>query len=125
MSIKDVADGLVAQCRKGDFLGAVDRFYGDDIVSIEPVGGPDMPAEIRGKEAVRRKGEWWEQNFEVHNVEVNGPYIGDREFAVRYMMDVTNKTNGERTQMTEMALYQVDDDRIVREQFFYNAPGSA
>ncbi|MGH7502731.1 MAG: SnoaL-like domain-containing protein [Longimicrobiales bacterium] len=124
MSVKDVADGLVERCRQGDFLGAVDRFYGDDIVSIEPVGSAEVPAELRGKTAVRGKNEWWDENHQVHSVDVRGPFIGDNEFAVQYNMDVTNKTNGQRMQMKEVALYEVKGDRIVREQFFYN-PGAS
>ena len=37
-------------------------------------------------------------------------------------MDVTFKPAGKRCQMTEMALYTVKNDKITREQFFYNAP---
>jgi hypothetical protein len=120
MSVNDVARGLVESCRQGDFLGAIDRFYDDDIVSIEPVGTDAMPAELHGLDAVRQKNEWWDQNFDMHDVQVKGPYVGDGEFAVQFYMDVTHKPTGQRTQMTEMALYQVQGDKIVREQFFYN-----
>ena len=121
MPVKDVAEGLVAKCRKGDFLDAIDQYYDENIVSVEPVGSADMPAELRGKKAVRRKNERWEDRFEVHGVDVRGPFIGDQEFAVQYTMDVTHKPSGARSRMTEMALYRVANDRIVREEFFYNA----
>jgi hypothetical protein len=122
MSTQDVARGLVEKCKQGDFLGAVNRFYSDNIVSVEPVGNENMPAEMRGIEAIRRKNEKWIENNEVHGVQVKGPYVGDNEFAVQYSFDVTNKPTGRRYQMTEVAVYQVEGDKIVREQFFYNAP---
>jgi hypothetical protein len=124
MSVNDVARGLVDRCKQKDFLGAVERFYDDEIVSVEPVGTDEMPAELHGKDAVRKKGEWWDQNYEVHDVQVKGPYIGDNEFAVQFSMDVTHKPSGQRSSWTEMALYQVQKDKIVREQFFYNPGGS-
>jgi ketosteroid isomerase-like protein len=49
--------------------------------------------------------------------------VGENQFAVQYTFDVTFKPTGQRTEMSEMALYTVKDGKIVREQFFYNAPG--
>lgn len=49
-----------------------------------------------------------------------GPFIGDGQFAVRFDFETTFKPTGRRTKMTEMALYDVADGKIVREQFFYN-----
>lgn len=120
MSVRDVATGLVERCRRGDFMGAIDQYYADDIVSMESVSTPEMPAEMRGLDSVRGKNEWWAENNDVHGVEIEGPFIGDDGFAVRYTFDVTPKATGQRGTMTEMALYTVDNDQIVREQFFYN-----
>ncbi len=63
---------------------------------------------------------WWNENHEVHAVDVEGPFIGgaaDR-FAVRFEVDVTPKGR-ERTRMTELALYTVRDGRIAEEEFLY------
>lgn len=119
-----VAQELVALCRAGRNDDAIDKFYSQNIVSVEAVGNEQMPAEMRGIEAVRRKNEWWVANNEVHSVEVNGPFVGDDQFAVQYTFDTTSKPTGQRQQMTEMALYTVKDGKIVREQFFYNMPGA-
>ena len=77
MSVRDVAEGLVQRLRAGDFAGAIERYYGDDIVSIESVGTPEYPAETRGLEAVRKKNEEWSRNNEVHSFDVKGPYKPD------------------------------------------------
>jgi SnoaL-like protein len=94
-----------------------------NIVSIEPVGSPEMPAEMNGIDAIRGKHQWWEENNEVHSMEVNGPYLGEGQFAVQYTFDATFKPTGQRNTLTEMALYTVKDGKIVREEFFYNVPG--
>jgi hypothetical protein len=122
-STAQVAQELVALCRAGRNLEAVNKLYSPRIVSIEPVGSPEMPAEMSGIDAIRGKHEWWEANNEVHSVEANGPFLGQDQFAVQFTWDATFKPTGQRQSMTEMALYTVKDGKIVREEFFYNVPG--
>jgi SnoaL-like domain len=117
-----VATELVELCRAGRNLEAIDRLYSPNIESMEPLGDEQMPAELHGIEAVRAKNEWWFNNHDIHRAEVNGPFLGDDQFAVQYSYDITFKPTGRRTNGTEMALYTVVDGRIVREQFFYHIP---
>jgi len=117
-----VANELVSLCRAGRNLDAIGKLYSPKIVSIEPVGNEAMPAEMTGIDAIRQKNEWWLANYEVNSAEVNGPFVGGDQFAVQYLLDTTFKPSGQRSVMTEMALYTVKDGKIVREQFFYNAP---
>jgi hypothetical protein len=117
-----VADELVQLCRESRNLDAIAKLYSPTIISIEPVGSETMPAEIRGIDAVRKKNESWFDAFEVNSAEVQGPFIGEDQFAVRYDFDTTSKATGERARMTEMALYTVKDGKIIREQFYYHAP---
>jgi ketosteroid isomerase-like protein len=119
-STASVAQELVALCREGRNLDAVNKLYSPRIVSIESSGSPDMPAEMSGIEAIRGKHEWWEANNEVHSMQVNGPLLAEGQFAVQFTFDATFKPTGQRKSMTEMALYTVKDGKIVREEFFYN-----
>ncbi len=123
MSTQSVAQGLVELCRQGKNIEAIDKYYADDIVSIEPVGGPDMPATMKGKAAVRSKNEWWVANHEIHNAKASAAMVGDGQFAVHFEYDVTNKPSARRMKMAEMGLYTVKGDKIVEEQFFYT-PGA-
>jgi hypothetical protein len=116
MSTKEVADDLVALCQAGKFDEAGEKYWADDVVSVEAMG---ENAEIQGKDAVRGKGEWWANAHDVHGVEVTGPFVNDDQFVVRFKMDVTVKDSGQRITMDEMAAYTVDDDKIVEERFFY------
>lgn len=119
-----VAQELVSLCRAGRFREVLDRVYSETIVSVEPVGNEQMPAELSGIKAIRGKNEWWEANNEVHSVEVAGPFVGEGQFAAHFTFETTFKPTGERKRMTEMALYTVKDGKIVREQFFYHMPGA-
>ncbi len=123
-STATIAQELVALCRAGRHRDAVEKLYGPNIVSVESAGNEAMPAEMSGIDAVRGKQQWWEENFEVHDSEVNGPFLAEEQFAVQFEFDVTFKPTGERSRMIEMALYTVKDGKIVHEHFFYNAPGA-
>jgi ketosteroid isomerase-like protein len=123
-STASVAQELVTLCRAGRNLEAISKLYSPKIVSIEPVGDEKMPAEMTGIEAIRGKNEGWYAANQVHSSEVTGPFVGEGQFAVKYVWDATFKQTGKRTQMEEMALYTVKDGKIVREQFFYHAAGA-
>lgn len=123
MDPKEVGEKLVALCREGKNLEAVDTLYGADIVSVEAMSTPEMPAEMRGIEAVRGKNQWWLDNHEIHSASAEGPYPHGEKFAVKYAYDVTAKAGpmaGNRMKMDEVAVYTVRDGKIVREEFYYS-----
>jgi len=122
MDTKQVGEKLVALCREGKNLEAVDTLYSPDIVSVEAMGNPDMPAEQRGIDAIRGKNQWWLNTHEIHSASAEGPYPHQDRFAVKYHYDVTAKEGpmaGQRFAMDEVAVYTVQDGKIVREEFFY------
>ena len=121
-STATVADELVELCRAGRNLDAIAKLYDPKIVSIEPIGSDTKPAEMSGIDAIRQKNESWYDTYEVNSVNVEGPFVGEDQFAVRYDYETTAKADGKKMRMTEMALYTVKDGRIVREQFYYHAP---
>ena len=116
MSTEDIARDLIALCKAGKFADAGEKHWAEDVLSVEPMG---ENAELRGKQAARGKGEWWERTHEVHNVTVEGPYVNGNQFAVRFSMDVTVKESGERISMDEIALYTIRNGKIAEERFFY------
>lgn len=114
-----VAEELVAFCRAGRNIDAINTLYSPQIVSVESMGNEQMPREMKGIDAIRQKNKWWSDNNEVHSANVDGPFVGEDKFAVYYNYDVTFKPTGRRDPMEEMALYTVKDGKVVREQFFY------
>ncbi len=73
MAIADVANGVVNLYREGKGMEAIEQYYADNVVSIEPVGMPELPARMEGIEAVRGKSEWWYANHEIHSATADGP----------------------------------------------------
>jgi SnoaL-like domain len=117
MSTEDVAMRLVELCKGSDWKKAVDDLYAKDIVSIEPHEMAGMPAEMRGIENVRGKTDWWEKNMEVHDSKVSGPFVAGDTFVVRFDIDATDKNSKKRMRMSEVGIYTVKDDKVVREKF--------
>ena len=116
MTTADIAKQFTAALKAGKFEDA-ERFWSDDVVSIEAMDGPMK--EARGKAAVHAKGEWWTANHEVHKFESSDPFVNGDQFALRFFIDVTPKESGKRMQMDEVGLYTVRGDKIVEERFFY------
>ena len=119
MTLKEIADALVAGCREDRARANLARLYAPDAVSVEAM---DMGGgrETQGLAGIDGKHDWWEVNFIVHGLTVEGPFLhGEDRFAVIFDMDTENKTSGERHQEREVAIYHVKDEKIVREEFFY------
>jgi hypothetical protein len=119
----DVGQKLVDLLRSGKTLEALDTLFSKDVVSVEAQESPNFPREMKGLAAVRGKNEWWYANHEIHRGDVKGPYPNGNRFALFFDFDVTAKGGamaGKRMQMSEVALYTVDDAKITREEFFYS-----
>lgn len=117
MTTKEVAEKLVNYCRQGLYAEAVQELYSPNIVSIEPDGAPVKVCE--GIEAVIAKGQQFqEMTEEVHGNEVSDPVVADKFFSCSMKMDVTFK-GVPRMTMEEICLYQVENGKIVHEEFFF------
>ena len=117
MSTEDVAMRLVELCKGTEWKKAVDDLYANDIVSVEPREVAGMPAEMRGIDKVRGKNDWWEKNMEVHDSKVSGPFVAGDTFVVRFDIDATDRNSQKRMHMSEVGIYTVKDDKVVREKF--------
>jgi ketosteroid isomerase-like protein len=116
MTTHEVAADLVALCKEGKFGESGEKYWADDVVSVE-AGGDN--AVSHGKAAARAKGEWWAGAHEVHGAEVAGPWVNGDQFTVRFTMDITAKDSGQRMKMDEIGLYTLRDGKIAEERFFY------
>jgi ketosteroid isomerase-like protein len=119
MSVNEIANRYVALCKEAKFEQILDELFATDAVSVEAGAPPGMDPISSGLAAIKAKGEWWGNNHEIHSAEVTGPYPNGDRFAVRFVLDVTNKPSGRRMQMDEIGLFTVENGKISREEFFY------
>ena len=120
MTLKEIAEKLVAHCRAGTEAEGLDNLYADHAVSIEAAVMPGTDGrETSGLDGIRAKHAWWDAATEVHEFSAEGPFLhGDDRFAVIFEADFTMLEPGQRMQMREVAIYSVEDGKIVREQFY-------
>ena len=120
MDTNEIGAELVRLCREDKNLEAIEKFYSLDIVSVEAMAMPGMGKTQTGIEAIKGKNAWWAENHEVHGGDVQGPFPNGNRFVVFFKFDVTPKHTGQRMTMEEMGLFTVENEKIVKEEFFYD-----
>jgi ketosteroid isomerase-like protein len=118
MTTKDVANRLYELFQENKWMEAQQELFSEDAESIEPKDSPGLQS-VKGIDAIRKKGEDFTNMVEeVHGGWVSEPVVAGKYIAVAMGMDCTYKGMG-RQKMDEIALYEVKDGKIVKEQFFY------
>ena len=118
MSIQEIADKLVAYCREGKYQECYDELYSPTVVSIEPKGA--MVEVANGLEEIAEKGKQFNEMMEeYHGSSVTDPVICGNHFSIGMTLEATFKDIG-REKMEEICVYEVQDGKIVKEQFFYD-----
>ena len=118
MTTQDVANRFNELSQTGQWDKIQGELFAENAVSIEPDHSPGLKS-VEGLEAIRKKGEEFGQAVEeMHGGYAKEPTVAGNHFSVAMGMDITMKGMG-RVKMEEIAVYQVKDGKIVKEQFFY------
>jgi uncharacterized protein YbjT (DUF2867 family) len=117
-STEDIARRYVAAMRAGRMERAV-ALYDPAVVRVAPLEGG---GEVRGLPAVLANGERLTADLDIHGVTVQGPYLGDGQFAVRFGFEQTRRSTGERFSSAKLSLFTVGGGAIVREEVHYFDP---
>lgn len=118
MSVRTVGTQFVDLCRQGKNFDVMRTLYAPDIVSVE--GGGE---ETHGQGPVIKKSEDWVSDKAFNGETVSGPFFNGAnpdQFVVFFTLDITPKATGERKVLEEVGVYTVKNDKITREQFFYD-----
>ena len=118
MSVRTVASKFVELCRQGKNFDVMRTMYAPDIVSVEGDG-----KETAGQGSVIKKSEDWVSDKTFNGETVAGPFFNGAnpdQFVVFFTLDITPKATGQRITLEEVAVYTVKNDKITREQFFYD-----
>lgn len=118
MSVRSVATQFVELCRQGKNFDVMRTMYSPDIVSVEGDGH-----ETHGQAAVIKKSEDWVSDKTFNGQTLAGPFFNGAnpdQFVVYFTQDITPKATGVRKVQDEVAIYTVKDDKITREQFYFD-----
>ena len=120
MTTQQVADRFYDLAKENKWAEIQNELYADNAVSIEP---PQAAAQglqnASGLDAIKKKGDAFNNMVEdMHGGYCSEPVVAGSFFSVAMGMDVTMKGAG-RMNMDEIAVYEVKDGKIVKEQFFF------
>ncbi len=114
----EVAARFNELAKEGKYDQIQDELYADNAVSVEPSTSPGMQS-VESLAAIKEKGKQFNEMVEeMHDGYATDPVVAGNHFSVAMGMDVTMKGQG-RNKMDEIAIYEVKDGKIVKEQFFY------
>ena len=118
MTTQEVANRFHELAQTNDWDKIQNELFAENAVSIEPPGSQALQS-AEGLPAIKEKGRrFGEMVQEMHGGYTTAPVVGGKFFSVAMGMDVTMKGMS-RMKMDEIAVYEVKDGKIVREQFFY------
>jgi hypothetical protein len=118
MTTQEVANRFNELAQTGQWEQIQNELFADNAVSIEPSNSPGLQS-VEGLSAIKEKGKrFGEMVEEMHGGYTSAPVVGGRFFSVGMGMDCTMKGMS-RQKMNEIAVYEVKDGKIVKEQFFY------
>jgi hypothetical protein len=120
MTTQEVANRYYELTSENKFDILLDELYSNDIECIEPANnGIASLQNIKGLDAKKQK----DKNFgeameEMHSAYCDEPIVAGKYFSLKMGMDVTLKGVG-RINMDEICVFEVEDGKIIKEQFFY------
>ena len=119
MTTQEVAEKWAGYCRTGQWDQAQNELYAENCVSLEMEGFEQGPQRVEGMAGIKMKAKQFDEMVEeFHGIEIEGPIVAGNHFTASMKMDVTMKGRPRATD-EEIALFRVQDGKIVSEQFFY------
>lgn len=119
MTVKEIATKLAKYCEDEDYLSAQKTLYADDVESIEPEDNPGYDKETKGIKKVNEKIEKFTSSIEKsYGTKVSEPLIAGNSFTFKLDMDIKMKGQ-DRMTMSELCVYTVKDEKIIKEEFFW------
>jgi hypothetical protein len=114
----EVAARFNELAKEGNWDKIQDELFADNAASVEPPTSPGLQS-VQGLPAIKEKGKQFNETVEeMHGGYSTDPVVAGNHFAVAMGLDATMKGMG-RTKMDEIAVYEVKDGKIIKEQFFY------
>jgi hypothetical protein len=118
MTTQEIANRLSQLFKENKWMEAQQELFSEDAESIEPPGSQGLPS-VKGLDAIKMKGEKFNEMIEeMHGGYASEPIVAGNHIAFAMGMDVTYKGMG-RQKMDEIAVYEVKNGKIVKEQFFF------
>lgn len=116
--INSIALDFTALLLAGDFRAAGEKYWAEDVVSIEPYPTTDVTDGVcQGIDAVRTRNRRWFSTHAIEDLSLDGPFITGDHFALFADMFIVHA--GRRTPHSQIAVFAVREGKIVEERYFH------
>lgn len=117
MTTQEVADRFYELAQAGNFDLIQTELFDENVKSVEPEHSHWQTVE--GLDKVQGETKQWQAIVEeMHSGYTNKPQVAGNFFVCTMGMDVTVKGQS-RMKMDEVAVYEVEDGKIILEHFFF------
>ncbi|MDT8442324.1 MAG: nuclear transport factor 2 family protein [Desulfuromonadales bacterium] len=115
-----IAADFTALWLAGEFYAAGEKYWSEDVVSIEPHTLPGGRDPIhRGIDAVRARNLGWLATHGIEDLSIDGPFVTGDHFAL--FADMLIAHGGSKTPHSEIAVFAVRDGKIIEERHFHDS----
>ena len=114
MTTQEIAEQLIEYCKAAKFDEAYNTLFAQHAQSIEPDG-----TIADGLAAILKKSETFGTTVQFVACEVGPAQIVGNYFSMTQTFHSVIRQTGEKKQMQEIAVYKVEQGKIVEERFFY------
>jgi hypothetical protein len=114
MTTRQIALRLIELCKEHNFSEARKELYDEHVVSIEADN-----KQIVGLKSLDGKEKNWKSSIQkIHDIKLSKPLVIGNYFTVAFTWDLTYKGK-ERMVWKEIAVFEVKDNKVVLEKFYY------
>jgi len=118
LTTQEVMDRFNELAKQEKWFEIQEELFAENVRSIDPPGSPYF-GYAEGKINVRKKGEEWVKKITaVHHLFTTEPIAAGCHFAMGREVDIEVDGFG-RILINEIMLYEVQEGKIISEQFFY------
>jgi ketosteroid isomerase-like protein len=115
-NVKELDQSLNKLILSGEALEGFDKYYDEKVVMVEPTQS------YEGKEVNRKREEEFFSGIEkIHKFDIKNEAYGEDVTYNTQLIHVTFK-NGYTMNVEQAVIRYWKDNKIIKEQFFYNAP---
>jgi hypothetical protein len=114
MTTRQIAIRLIELSKQKKFIVARKELYAADAISIEA----DNKTYVGLKAMDEKEKHWHGSILQIHNIQFSKPLVSGQFFSIAIAWDLTYKGK-ERSGWKEMAVFEVKNQKIVFEKFYY------
>ena len=119
MTTQEIATKLVELCRAGDYHTCYAELFSEDVVTVGPKWSPEEEPTL-GMAALKAKwAKWHDMMEEFLGWWTSDPVVAEDCFSVAMWFTCIYKGQTEKSEESEIVVYEVKDSKIVKETYFY------